>query len=53
LTDPQLLSSSPASEKPANPPLPKATHAVPRAPPKSSNPQKENHPRDLTFSLVV
>ncbi|RLM53057.1 hypothetical protein C2845_PMPSC006796 [Panicum miliaceum] len=36
--DPQLSSSSPASEKPANAPLPKATHAAPRAPPKSSNP---------------
>ncbi|KAG2646050.1 hypothetical protein PVAP13_2KG476205 [Panicum virgatum] len=35
--DPQLSSSSPA-EKPANAPLPKATHAAPRAPPKSSNP---------------
>jgi translation initiation factor 4G len=36
--DPQLSSSSPASEKPGNAPLPKATHAAPRAPPKSSNP---------------
>ena len=38
LPDSQLSSSSPASEKPANAPLPKATHAAPRAPPKSSNP---------------
>ncbi|KAF8669229.1 hypothetical protein HU200_051560 [Digitaria exilis] len=36
--DTQVSASSPSGEKPANVPLPKPTHAAPRAPPKNSNP---------------
>jgi len=43
-----------ASENPANPPLPKATHAAPRAPPKSNPPLPQGGSKGLLqFSSML